>query len=53
MKVRIESSGDLNYWNRHISKGGWPFSTPDNGWIVSDCTSEALKVISYLKYDKI
>ncbi|GLT66452.1 hypothetical protein SLA2020_388170 [Shorea laevis] len=42
-QVRIESSGDLNYWNRHISKGGWPFSTPDNGWIVSDCTSEALK----------
>lgn len=42
-QVRIESSGDLNYWNRHISKGGWPFSTPDNGWIVSDCTSEAFK----------
>ncbi|GLT28649.1 hypothetical protein SLA2020_035650 [Shorea laevis] len=28
---------------RHISKGGWPFSTRDNGWSVSDCTAEALK----------
>ncbi|KAH7527810.1 hypothetical protein FEM48_Zijuj05G0005900 [Ziziphus jujuba var. spinosa] len=24
-------------------QGGWPFSTPDNGWPVSDCTAEALK----------
>ncbi|GKV20477.1 hypothetical protein SLEP1_g30601 [Rubroshorea leprosula] len=24
---------------RHISKGGWPFSTPDSGWPVSDCTA--------------
>ncbi|KAL5769098.1 hypothetical protein ACOSQ2_015881 [Xanthoceras sorbifolium] len=38
-------SGDhlLSNCYRHISKGGWPFSTPDNGWIVSDCTGEALK----------
>ncbi|KAK4564727.1 hypothetical protein RGQ29_006697 [Quercus rubra] len=42
-QVRTNSSGDLNYWYRHISKGGWPFSTPDNGWIVSDCTAEGLK----------
>ncbi|XP_065623510.1 cycloartenol synthase [Quercus suber] len=42
-QVRTDSSGDLNYWYRHISKGGWPFSTPDNGWIVSDCTAEGLK----------
>ncbi|XWS73368.1 hypothetical protein CRYUN_Cryun02cG0122100 [Craigia yunnanensis] len=39
-----ENSGDgLNLWYRHISKGGWGFSTPDNDWIVSDCTSEGLK----------
>ncbi|XP_038880129.1 probable oxidosqualene cyclase [Benincasa hispida] len=31
-------------WYRHVSMGGWPFSTPDNAWPVSDCTSEALKV---------
>jgi len=28
---------------RHISKGGWPFSTAAHGWPISDCTSEALK----------
>ncbi|KAM4087875.1 hypothetical protein ACB094_07G028700 [Castanea mollissima] len=41
-QVRTNSSGDLNYWYRHISKGGWSFSTPDHGWIVSDCTAEGL-----------
>eukprot|EP01102_Stenamoeba_stenopodia_P019914 TRINITY_DN7614_c0_g4_i1.p1 TRINITY_DN7614_c0_g4~~TRINITY_DN7614_c0_g4_i1.p1 ORF type:complete len:737 (-),score=182.30 TRINITY_DN7614_c0_g4_i1:86-2296(-) len=27
---------------RHISKGGWPFSTRDHGWPISDCTAEGL-----------
>ncbi|MCX7650258.1 MAG: terpene cyclase/mutase family protein [Flavobacteriales bacterium] len=27
---------------RHPSVGGWPFSTPDHGWPITDCTSEAL-----------
>ncbi|KAJ1254050.1 hypothetical protein BS78_K128600 [Paspalum vaginatum] len=35
--------GDLNYWYRHISKGGWTFTTADDGWQVSDCTATALK----------
>ncbi|KAM5553516.1 cycloartenol synthase [Rosa sericea] len=42
-QVRRDSYGNLSYWYRHISKGGWPFSTPDNGWPVSDCTAEGLK----------
>ncbi|XP_021277879.1 cycloartenol synthase 2-like [Herrania umbratica] len=42
-QVKEKSGNNLNSWYRHISKGGWPFSTPDNGWIVSDCTSEGLK----------
>ena len=29
---------------RHISKGGWPFSTADHGWPIADCTAEGLKV---------
>lgn len=29
---------------RHISKGGWPFSTADHGWPIADCTCEGLKV---------
>ena len=30
-------------WFRHVSKGGWPFSTAAHGWPISDCTSEGLK----------
>jgi lanosterol synthase len=28
---------------RHPSRGGWPFSTRDHGWPISDCTAEGLK----------
>lgn len=28
---------------RHISQGGWPFSTRDHGWPISDCTAEGVK----------
>ncbi|KAF8400155.1 hypothetical protein HHK36_013451 [Tetracentron sinense] len=42
-QVLANSSGDLSSWYRHICKGAWPFSTPDNGWAVSDCTAEGLK----------
>ena len=28
---------------RHPSKGGWPFSTREHGWPISDCTAEGLK----------
>ncbi|KAL3732653.1 hypothetical protein ACJRO7_029321 [Eucalyptus globulus] len=42
-QIRANSSGNLAHWYRDVRKGGWPFSTPENGWIVSDCTAEALK----------
>ncbi|XVE64022.1 hypothetical protein DITRI_Ditri07aG0068000 [Diplodiscus trichospermus] len=42
-RVKENSGNNLNFQYRHISKGGWPFSTPDNNWIVSDCTAEGLK----------
>jgi lanosterol synthase len=32
-------------FNRHISKGAWPFSTRDQGYTVSDCTAEGLKTV--------
>ncbi|PUZ44468.1 hypothetical protein GQ55_8G101900 [Panicum hallii var. hallii] len=35
--------GDFENWHRHISKGGWTFTTADDGWQVSDCTGTALK----------
>ncbi|KAL3533220.1 hypothetical protein ACH5RR_006741, partial [Cinchona calisaya] len=42
-QIREDSSGKPTSWYRHISKGAWPFSTPDNGWPVSDTTAEGLK----------
>jgi squalene/oxidosqualene cyclase-like protein len=39
---------------RHISEGGWPFSTSAHGWPISDCTSEGLKAtLCLLKTDTI
>jgi squalene cyclase len=37
-------SGDFSRKYRHISKGGWAFQVADQGWQVSDCTAEAVKV---------
>ena len=34
---------------RHASKGGWPFSTKDHGWPISDCTAEGLKAAILLE----
>lgn len=30
---------------RHPSRGGWPFSTRDHGWPISDATAEGLKAM--------
>jgi len=46
-----ENHPDYEAYYRHRSKGSWTLSTADNGWSVSDCTAEALKVkTSYLWY---
>ena len=34
---------------RHVSKGGWPFSTSAHGWPISDCTAEGLKAVLALR----
>ncbi|KAJ9693196.1 hypothetical protein PVL29_012091 [Vitis rotundifolia] len=47
-QVLEDCPGDLKFWYRHISKGGWPFTTADNGWPTSDCTAEGLKVVLLL-----
>ncbi|KAK7314325.1 hypothetical protein VNO77_32845 [Canavalia gladiata] len=55
-QITTNSSGNPSYWYRHISKGGWPFSTTDNGWPVSDCTGEGLKaaiLLSNLPFETI
>ena len=43
-KIMDNPSGDFSRKYRHISKGGWAFQVADQGWQVSDCTAEALKV---------
>jgi squalene/oxidosqualene cyclase-like protein len=40
---RFESNEYRLQFYRHISEGGWPFSTSAHGWPISDCTSEGLK----------
>lgn len=47
-QITANSSGNPSYWYRQISKGGWPFSTTDNGWPVSDCAAEGLKAVILL-----
>ncbi|KAL4892017.1 terpenoid cyclases/protein prenyltransferase alpha-alpha toroid [Aspergillus ambiguus] len=41
--------GNIEDPYRQPRKGGWPFSTRDNGYIVSDCTAEALKSVLLLQ----
>ncbi|VAI73560.1 unnamed protein product [Triticum turgidum subsp. durum] len=40
----LENHPNSEAYYRHRSKGSWTLSTADNGWSVSDCTAEALKV---------
>jgi len=39
----FESPFNRDRFYRHVSAGGWPFSTSAQGWPVSDCTGEGLK----------
>ncbi|KAF6120011.1 hypothetical protein HJG60_010346 [Phyllostomus discolor] len=36
---------DYQKYYRQMNKGGFPFSTVDCGWIVTDCTAEGLKSV--------
>lgn len=38
-----EEVRDHKKYFRHDSIGGWPFSTADHGWPITDCTAEGLK----------
>ncbi|KAK8128972.1 hypothetical protein PG984_010080 [Apiospora sp. TS-2023a] len=40
---------DLDDPHRQPRKGGWPFSTKSNGYIVSDCAAEGLKAVLMLQ----
>eukprot|EP00003_Mantamonas_plastica_P021742 TRINITY_DN3566_c0_g1_i3.p1 TRINITY_DN3566_c0_g1~~TRINITY_DN3566_c0_g1_i3.p1 ORF type:complete len:393 (-),score=104.98 TRINITY_DN3566_c0_g1_i3:150-1328(-) len=41
-QVRVDVDQREKYY-RHASKGGWPFSTVDHGWPITDCTAEGMK----------
>lgn len=47
-----ESFENRNKYYRHVSKGGWPFSTSAHGWPISDCTGEGLKGVIVLLQSK-
>lgn len=38
-----DNTREYERYFRHPSRGGWPFSTRDHGWPISDCTAEGLK----------
>jgi len=44
-----EDEASRRKYYRHVSEGGWPFSTSAHGWPISDCTSEGLKGLLVLK----
>lgn len=37
------------HFYRHTSIGGWPFSTLQHGWPITDCTAEGLKSCLHLR----
>jgi 2,3-oxidosqualene cyclase len=39
----LDNTREPERFYRHPSKGGWPFSTREHGWPISDCTAEGLK----------
>lgn len=43
-QIQTEVRNHKKYY-RHESVGGWPFSTIEHGWPITDCTAEALKVM--------
>jgi squalene/oxidosqualene cyclase-like protein len=46
-----EDEDNRELYFRHVSKGGWPFSTAAHGWPISDCTAEGLKAVLALHKD--
>lgn len=50
ISFHFETAENRQRYFRHLSQGGWPFSTSAHGWPISDCTGEGLKgVLCLLK----
>ncbi|KAF5944752.1 hypothetical protein HYC85_018829 [Camellia sinensis] len=43
--IKKNPAGDFESMYRCFTKGAWALSNQDQGWVVSDCTAESLKVI--------
>eukprot|EP00050_Salpingoeca_kvevrii_P016478 m.55791 g.55791 ORF g.55791 m.55791 type:complete len:728 (-) comp6961_c0_seq1:3499-5682(-) len=50
-QIKVDHPDHHRYY-RDETKGGWPFSTRDMGWIVADCTGEGLKAALICKSNK-
>lgn len=48
-----DNEDNREYYYRHESRGGWPFSTAAHGWPISDCTAEGLKGVLSLHHEKL
>ena len=48
-----EEVKDHKKFFRHDSVGGWPFSTNEHGWPITDCTAEGLKTALLIRSLKI
>jgi squalene/oxidosqualene cyclase-like protein len=49
-QIRAEVPNRQKFY-RHMQIGGWPFSTVDHGWPITDCTAEGLKTTLIAKPD--
>lgn len=47
-QIKQNPKGDFKAMYRQFTKGAWTFSDQDQGWVVSDCTAEALKCLLML-----
>ena len=49
---QFETAKFRQQYYRHVSEGGWPFSTSAHGWPISDCSAEGLKGVLCLLRSK-
>ncbi|KAJ6397113.1 hypothetical protein OIU77_022037, partial [Salix suchowensis] len=52
-QIRKNPSGDFQSTYHNICKGAWTLSVKDQGWQVSDCTAEALKMPAHIVGDTV
>ncbi|KAL7241992.1 hypothetical protein ACSBR1_014550 [Camellia fascicularis] len=45
-QIKKNPPGDFESMYRYFTKGAWTFSDQEQGWVVSDCTAESLKMLN-------